>query len=163
MNKLILTLILVFQIGILSAQKNQSNLIVGTWRFEMNCDLRTEQEKADFADIPYCPPITENSTGHADRIFNSNGKFKFYFSDSNFKLGLYKIKNGKLLIENRISEEQANQRPDIIKRYLERNLIEKKDDGFYYYKPQKLNIKSISENQIEFGTDEYYNIWKRVL
>ncbi|WP_405368928.1 hypothetical protein [Nonlabens sp. Asnod2-A12] len=133
-------------------------MIIGTWRFEKNCDLRTRQEKVKYSNIPYCPRETDTNSGNTDRVFKSNNQFEFYET----QFGIYKIKNNVLIIEHRILQEHANLNPDAIKRYLKRKLIEKKDDGFYYYKPQMLSIKSISDDQIEFGSDKQYTIWKRI-
>lgn len=162
MEKILLTYILIFKIGVLSAQNASSELIVGTWRFEKICDLRTEEEKNEFDEIPWCPPDTENGTGYADRIFKNNNEFEFYLTKTVSDFGLYQIKGGKLIIERRISEEQAKQNPEGMKRGLKRNLIEKKEDGYYYYRPYELDLKSVSENQIEFGTEKHYTVWKRI-
>ena len=162
MKNILLTIMFIFQIGTLIAQKTQSELIIGTWRFEKECDLRTEKEKPEFIEIPWCPPETENGTGYADRIFRENNEFEFYLTKTDSDFGLYQIKDGKLTIERRISKERAEQKPDVIKWYLKRKLIEKKADGFYYYKPLELNLKSVAENLIEFGTEKHYTIWKRI-
>ena len=162
MKKSLLILILISQIGVLSAQNPSSELIIGTWRFEKVCDLRTEKEKTEFEEIPWCPPVTENGTGYADRIFKKNNEFEFYLTKTESDFGLYQIKNGKLIIELRIPKEQAEQKPDVIKWHLKRQLIEKKADGLYYYKPLDLNLKSVSEKQIVFGNDKVYTIWKRI-
>jgi len=162
MKNTLLTLILVFQIGILSAQNTQSELIIGTWRFEKEYDLRTENEKSEFGEVPWCPPETENGTGFADRIFKTNNEFEFYLTKTDSDFGFFQIKKGKLIIERRISKEQQEQKPEVIKWHLKRNLIEKKADGFYYYKPLELDLKSVSDNQIEFGTEKHYTIWKRI-
>ena len=150
------------QIGILVAQKTQSELIIGTWRFEKECDLRTDIEKSELVEVPWCPPETENGTGYADRIFKESKEFEFYLTKTDSDFGLYQINDYKLIIERRISKEQAEQKPDVINWHLKRNLIEKKADGFYYYKPLELNLKSVTENRIEFGTEKHYTIWKRI-
>ncbi|MDA9334718.1 hypothetical protein N9Q89_00990 [Flavobacteriaceae bacterium] len=40
--------------------------------------------------------------------------------------------------------------------------MKKKKDGFYYFKPFELDLKSVSGSQIEFGTEKRYTIWKRI-
>ena len=77
MKKILLTIILTFQIGLLVAQKTQSELIIGTWRFEKECDLRTEKEKSEFVEVDIVPIETENGTGYADRTFKVNNEFNF--------------------------------------------------------------------------------------
>lgn len=160
--RIVLTLILFFQIGFLSAQQTQSELIIGTWRFERECDLRTEEEKSEFIEVPWCPPVTENGTGYADRIFKANNEFEFYLTKTDSDFGNYKLYKNKLTIERRLEKEQAENKPKAIEWSLKRNLIEKKRDGYYYFKLQELTVKSITENQIEFGTEKHYTIWKRI-
>ena len=162
MNKTLLTIILIFQIGILVAQKTQSELIIGTWRFEKECDLRTEKEKSEFAKMSWCPPVTDNGTGYADRTFSADGEFVFYYNSNHTDFGIYQIKDNQLIIQRRLLKEQAESKKEEIKWHLKRKLIEKKDDGFYYLPPLKLDLKSVTENQIEFGTDKHYTIWKRI-
>ena len=162
MKKTLLTLILIFQIGILSAQKTVSELIVGTWRFEKVCDLRTEKEKSEFAEIPWCPPETENGTGHADRIFKEDNEFEFYYNLNESSYGTYKVENQKLVLENRLSEKQIKNNKQRVESNLKRKLLIKKQDGFYYSRPLILELKSISENRLEIGTEKKYTVWRRI-
>ncbi|MFD2697798.1 DUF1878 family protein [Mesonia sediminis] len=162
MRKILLTLILTFQIGILVAQKNQSELIIGTWRFEKECDLRTDKEKSEFVKPDIDPIETENGTGYADRTFKENGEFEFYYNLNYTDIGTYRIENNKLIIERRLSKEKAESRKEAVEWHLKRNLMEKKNDGFYYFKPLELDLKSVSEKRIEFGTEKRYTIWKRI-
>ena len=162
MRKILLTIILAFQIGILVAQKTQSELIIGTWRFEKECDLRTDKEKSKFVNVAIDPIETENGTGYADRTFKENGEFKFYYNSNHTDIGTYRIENDKLIIERRLSKQKAESRKEAVEWYLKRNLMEKKKDGFYYFKPLELDLKSVFENRIEFGTEKLYTIWKRI-
>ena len=162
MKKILLTIILAFQIGILVAQKTQSELIIGTWRFEKECDLRTDKEKSEFVEPVIDPVETENGTGYADRTFKEYGEFEFYYNSNHKDIGTYRIDNSKLIIERRLSKEKAESRKEAVEWHLKRNLIEKKKDGFYYFKPLELDLKSVSENRIEFGTEKRYTIWKRI-
>ena len=162
MRKILLTIILTFQIGILVAQKTQSELMIGTWRFEKECDLRTDKEKSEFVEPTIDPIETENGTGYADRTFKENGEFEFYYNSNHTDIGIYRIENDKLIIERRLSKEKAESRKEAVKWYLKRNLMTKKKDGFYYFKPLELDLKSVSENRIEFGTEKRYTIWKRI-
>ncbi|WP_132704218.1 hypothetical protein [Winogradskyella wandonensis] len=162
MKKTLLTIILIFQIGILVAQKTQSEFIIGTWRFEKECDFRTEKEKSEFIDVAIDPIETENGTGYADRTFKENGEFEFYYNSNHIDIGAYRIKNDKLIIERRLSKEKAESRKEAVEWHLKRNLMKKKNDGFYYFKPLELDLKSVSENRIELGTEKYYTIWKRI-
>ena len=162
MRKILLTLILTFQIGILVAQKNQSELIIGTWRFEKECDLRTDKEKSEFVEPDIDPIETENGTGYADRTFKENGEFEFYYNLNYTDIGTYRIENNKLIIERRLSKEKAESRKEAVEWHLKRNLMEKKNDGFYYFKPLELDLKSVSEKRIEFGSGKRHTIWKRI-
>lgn len=162
MKKILLTIILTFQIGLLVAQKTQSELIIGTWRFEKECDLRTEKEKSEFVEVDIDPIETENGTGYADKTFKVNNEFEFYFNSNHTDKGTYRIENNKLIIERRISKEKAESRKKAVEWHLKRNLMKKKKDGFYYFKPLELDLKSVSENRIEFGTEKRYTIWKRI-
>lgn len=162
MKKILLTIILTSQIGILVAQKTQSELIIGTWRFEKECDLRTEKEKSEFVEPDVDPIETENGTGYADRTFKGDGKFEFYYNSNQSYNGTYRIKNDKLIFERRLSKEKAESRKEAVEWHLKRNLMKKKKDGFYYFKPFELDLKSVSENRIEFGTEKRYTIWKRI-
>ena len=162
MKKILLTIILTFQIGVLIAQKTQSELTIGTWRFEKECDLRTDKEKSEFVEPEIDPIETENGTGYPDRTFKENGEFEFYYNSNHTDIGKYRVKNNKLIIERRLSKEKAESRKEAVDWHLKRNLMIKKDDGFYYFKPLKFDLKSVSENRIEFGTEKYYTIWKRI-
>jgi hypothetical protein len=162
MKKILLTLILVFQIGILIAQNTQTDLIVGTWRFEKECDLRTEQERSEYVEPMIDPIETDNGTGYADRTFKSNSEFEFYYNSNHTDIGTYRIENNKLIIERRLSKEKAESRKEAVEWHLKRNLMKKKKDGFYYFKALELDLKSVSENRIEFGTEKRYTIWKRI-
>ncbi len=134
-----------FQIGILVAQKTQSELVIGTWRFEKECDLRTEKEKSEFVDIAVDPIKTENGTGYPDRIFKENGEFEFYFNSNHTNIGIYRIENNKLIIERRLSKEKSESRKEAVEWHLKRNLMKKKKNGFYYFKPLELDLKSTFE------------------
>ena len=145
MTKILLAILLIFQIGFLSAQKIQSELIVGTWRFEKECDLRTEKEKSEFVIIS-CGPETENGTEYADRTFEKNNEFEFYYNSNEIGCGKYYIENGTLILENRLSENQVKSNKNRVESYLKKDLIVKKDDGFYYSRPIILKLRSINEN-----------------
>ncbi|WP_299680639.1 lipocalin family protein [uncultured Tenacibaculum sp.] len=162
MKKILLTIILTFQIGIIVAQKNQSELIIGTWRFEKECDLRTDKEKSEFVNVAIDPIETENGTGYSDRTFKENGEFEFYYNSDHTNIGTYRIENDKLIIERRLSKEIAKNRKEAVDLHLKRKLMIKKKDGFYYFKPLGLDLKSVSDNRIEFGTEKHYTIWKRI-
>ncbi|WP_310993112.1 hypothetical protein [Aequorivita marina] len=161
MKKNLLTIILIFQIGLLSAQKTQSELIIGTWRFEKKCDLRTETEKSEFVVIS-CGPETENGTEYADRTFKKNNDFEFYYNLNEISCGKYNIENHKLTLENRLSENQIENNKERVESYLKKKLIIKKQDGFYYYRPVILELKSIIKNRLELGTEKHYTIWTRI-
>ena len=72
MKKILLTIILSFQFAILNAQKTQTELIIGTWRFEKVCDLRTEKEKSKYVEPKIDPIETDNGTGSPDITFKIN-------------------------------------------------------------------------------------------
>jgi len=155
-------MLLTFQIGILIAQKTQSELIIGTWRFEKECDLRTDKEKSEFVEPDIDPIETENGTGYADRTFKENGEFEFYYNSNHTDIGTYRIENNTLIIERRLSKEKAESEKEAVEWHLKRNLMKKKKDGFYYFKPFELDLKSVSGSQIEFGTEKRYTIWNRI-
>ena len=137
-------------------------MIIGTWRFEKAFDLRTEEEKSKYEEIHINPKETENGTGYADRIFKINNEFEYYFTKNDSDFGKFMIKKNKVIIERRLLKEQAENSPMLLKRLIERKLIKKKDDGFYYFKPLELDLKYLSKNHIEFGTEKEYSIWKRI-
>ncbi len=163
MKKILLTLILTFQFGFLSAQTTPSELIIGTWRFEKECDLRSEKEKSKAIKevIELTEIDIENGTNYPDRIFKENGEFEFYYNSSYSTYGNYNIKNQKLFIETRLSKEQIESNPKRVEWALERNLLTQKKDGLYY-KPLILEIKSIDKHQLELGTENQYTVWRRI-
>lgn len=160
--KILLKFILILQIGVLSAQQTQSEMILGTWRFDEECDFRTEQEKSEYVEVTVTPIVTENGTGYPDRKFKRNGEFEFYYNSNHTDFGKYELKKNKLIIIRRISKETAESKKKVVEWTLERNLMEKKEDGFYYFKPQDLELKLLTENQIEFGTEKHYTIWRQL-
>lgn len=161
MKKILLTIILTFHIGILIAQKTQSELIIGTWRFEKECDLRKEKEKPEIVEIS-CGPETENGTGYADRTFKKNNEYEFYYNRNDINYGKYNIKNHKLTLENRLSNKQVEDNKERIESSVKRKLLIKKQDGFYYTRPVVIELKSLNENRLELGTEKQYTIWKRI-
>ncbi len=62
----------------------------------------------------------------------------------------------------RLSKEKAESGKEAVEWHLKRNLMKKKKDGFYYFKPFELDLKSVSGSQIEFGTEKRYTIWNRI-
>ncbi len=157
----ILTIFLL-TIGITNAQEKYSELIIGTWEFDKNCDLRTDAEKNEFEEIPWCPPYTENGTGYPTRTYKNDGEYIHYFTSEHIEYGKWKIRNGKLILKNRISKQNAESRKELMERFLKKGLISKESDGFYYQKPIEIDIKSLTENQLEFGNEKVYSIHKRI-
>ena len=109
MKKILLPLLMISQIGILSAQKTQSNLIIGTWRFEKEYDFRTEKEKSNptFENVKITIDYveTENGTHHPDKTFKNDGKYIGYFNREHIDYGKWEIQNDTLIIWTEISEE----------------------------------------------------------
>ncbi|MBL0686127.1 hypothetical protein [Aquimarina mytili] len=137
-------------------------MIIGTWEFDKTCDLRTEVEKNKFEEIPWCPPYTENGTGYPTRTFKNNGEYIDYFTSEHIKYGKWEIKNDKLILKSRISKQNSESRKELIKRFLKKGLISKETDGFYYQKPIEIEIKSLTENQIEYGNEKIYSIHQNI-
>jgi hypothetical protein len=160
MKKILLIGILILQFGIVSSQETQAEMIIGTWRFEMECDFRPEKEKYTEPKINYFE--TENGSHYADRIFKSNNSFEWYYTKNRSNFGIYKLIKGKLNLERRLGKEQAENNPNAIEKSLKLNRIEKKKDGYYYFKPHELTIKSLTKNQMEIGTEKLYTIWRRI-
>ena len=79
--------------GLSNAQKKQSELIVGTWRFYETCDFRTDEEKKEFVEVDYDSFETENGTSQPDRTFKLNGEYQDYYTKDNIEYGKWKIKN----------------------------------------------------------------------
>ncbi|MDB2462573.1 hypothetical protein N9W61_00500 [Algibacter sp.] len=148
-------------IGISNAQEKYSKLIVGMWEFDKTCDLRTESEKNQFEEIPWCPPMTESGTGYPNRTFKNNGEYIDYFTSEHIEYGKWRIKNNKLILTNRISEQNAESRKELIKKLLKKGLVSKGEDGFYYQKPIEMEIKYLTNNRLEFGDEKIYSIHKR--
>lgn len=159
-NRILILFLLV--IGTSIAQEKYSELIIGTWKFDKTCDLRTESEKNEFEEIPWCPPITENGTGYPNRTFKNNGEYIDYFTTERIEYGKWRIKNDKLILTSRISKQDAESRKDIIERLIKKSLISKDSDGFYYQKPIEINIKYLTKNRLEFGNEKIYSIHDRI-
>lgn len=167
MKKNLFTFIFLFQIWILIAQKTQSELIIGTWRFQKNCDLRSEMEKSEkrkheFVEASWCPPETENETGYPDKTFKKNGEYIDYFTSTNVQHGKWKIENGNLILISRISKKVTNSYKDRMDKLLKKGAITKGEDGYLYQKPIVIQIKLISEVIIEFGNDMVYSIHEKI-
>jgi len=154
-------IIFLLTIGIINAQEKYSELIIGTWDFDKTCDLRTESEKNEFAEIPWCPPYTENGTGYPTRTFKNDGEYIDYFTSEHIEYGKWQIKNEKLILKSRISKQNAESRKELIERFLKKGLISKESDGFYYQRPIEIDIKSLTENRLEFGNEKVYSIHER--
>lgn len=149
-------------IGISNAQEKYSELIIGTWKFDKTCDLRTEAEKNEFEEIPWCPYPTDDGTGHPIKTYNADGTYSDYFTEEHIEYGKWEIKNEKLILKSRISEENAELRKERIERFLKKGLISKESDGFYYQKPIEISIKDLTENQLEFGSEKTYSVHERI-
>jgi len=158
-NRLLLMFLLVT--AITNAQEKYSDLIIGTWEFDKTCDLRMESKKNEFEEIPWCPPYTENGTGYPTRTFKNDGEFVDYFTSENIEYGKWEIKNEKLILKSRISKQNAKSRKELIERFLKKGLVTKESDGFYYRRPIKIDIKSLTQNRLEFGNEKMYSIHKR--
>ncbi|MFC7357074.1 lipocalin family protein [Jejudonia soesokkakensis] len=162
MKKILITFILTFQIGILIAQKSQSELLLGTWRFEKELDLRNNAEKSKYEEIPWCPYETESGTGYPDLTFKKDNLFERYFTKEHIEYGKWEIKNNEILIYRLIQKEKAKKSFEFTKRLLKRKLIFKGTDGNYYFKPHKLKIKNLLKNKAEFGNNKEFEIYKRI-
>jgi len=145
--------------------QNQKEMIVGTWRFEKECDLRTEEEKSKYVEvvIKSIEIETENGTEYPYRIFKVNNEFEFYYNKNQSTIGIFEINNQTLFYWRLIPLNKIEAKPKVTESLLNRKLIEKKYDGnFYFSYPLKLEIKSITKNRIEFGTENNYTVWKRI-
>ena len=162
MKKILLTLISTFQIGILVAQKNQSELLLGTWRFEKKLDLRKNVESSNYEEIPWCPYETESGTGYPDLTFKKDNLFEKYFTKEHIEYGRWEINNNEILIYRLIEKEKAEKSSELTERLLKRKQIFKGNDGNYYFNPNKLKIKSILKNRAEFGNNKEFEIYKRI-
>ena len=162
MKKIPLTLILIFQIGILFAQKKQSELLLGTWRFEKEIDLRKKIENSNYVEIPWCPYETESGTGYPDLTFKKDNLFEKYFTKEHIEYGKWEIKGNEILIYRLIENDKAERSSELTKRLLKRKQIFKGADGNYYFKPNKLKIKNILKNKAEFGDNKKIEIYKRI-
>lgn len=160
--KIRILIIFLLTIGIINAQEKYSELIVGTWEFYKNCDLRTDAEKNEIEEVPWCPPYIENGTGYPTRTFKNDGEYIDYFTSEHIEYGKWKIRNGKLILKNRISKLNAESSKESIKRFLKNGLISKEADGYYYQKPIEINIKSLTINRLEFGNEKIYSIHERI-
>jgi len=161
--KTLLNLIFILQIGILSSQNIKSELIIGTWKFEKEHDFRTEKESSESEKVIIDPIEIENGTRYPDRTFHQNGKFEFYYNKTQSTKGKYEFKSGNLICWKMISINQIKEKPKFVESLLKRKQILKKKDGNYYFsKPTKLQIKSITKSSIEFGTEKKYSVWKRI-
>ena len=158
----LINVILILQFGILSAQQSQSKLIIGTWRFEKECDFRTEHEI--YKDIleTSCGPMTENGLESPDRTFKSNGEYTDYYTTENIRVGNWKLEKTKLSLNSRISKKVFDSRKELMERYLKEQLITKGEDGKYYTRPVELNIKNLTDDRLEFGSEKLYRVWKRI-
>ena len=160
MKNRILIIFMLF-IGISNAQEKFSELIIGTWKFDKTCDLRAETEKNEFAEIPWCPYPTDDGTGYPIRTYKENGEYSDYFTAEHVEYGKWEIKNEKLILKTRISKQNAESRKETIERYRKKGLVSKENDGFYYQKPIEINIKSLTENRLEFGGEKVYSLYER--
>jgi hypothetical protein len=157
-----ISIIFLLIIGISNAQEKYSELIIGTWKFDKTCDLRTEEEKNEFEEIPWCPPVTENGTGYPERTFKKDGEYIDYFTAEHIGNGKWEIKNGKVILKSRISKQNAESKKELIERFLKKGLISKESDGFYYQKTIEISIKYLTKNRLEFGNEKVYSIHKRI-
>ena len=161
MKKNLLSLILIVQIGILSSQNNQSELILGTWSFEKEVIRKTNNQKSDYIEVSWCPHETESGTGYPDLIFKKDNIIEKYYTKEHIEFGKWEIKKNIILIYRLIEKEKAEEKTKSIKHLLERKLIFKGNDGNYYFKPYKMKIRTITKSKIEFGTNEQFDIYKR--
>jgi transposase len=163
MKKILLTIILTFQIVVLSAQNIQKELIFGTWRFEKKIDLRTENETSKFVEVIIDPIETENGTGYPDKTFKKSGEFEFYYSKIQSTNGNFEFKKMTLICWKLIPKNKIKEKPELVKSQIKKKTILIKKDGNYYFsQPIELKIKSLNKNTVEFGTEKNYSVWKRV-
>ena len=67
-----------------------------------------------------------------------------------------------MLLTRRISKESVESNKERIEYFLKKGTISLADDGFYYFWPVELDVKSLAENLLELGSEKIYSIKKRV-
>ena len=159
--KVLIIIILIFQTGLLSAQKVESNLMIGTWRLEKIYDLRKIEEKSDFVDIMIDAIETDNESGYPDWTFKKNNLFEIYYTKDNIRHGKWEVKKDTLFIYNLIPMDENRSESVLKNKYLKLKLIFKGTDGNYYFKARKKKIKKITKDKIEIGTDKEYLVYKK--
>ncbi|MCF1193155.1 hypothetical protein LRR18_16320 [Mangrovimonas sp. AS39] len=119
-----------------TSTETKNDSIIGTWSYVETVDLRTEKEKAKAWEVIPSQPMIY---GYPKLTLFSNGTFKKYQNPDWVDSGKWELKNHKLILSEKMWIE--NKLEEVVNVY---------------------ELKSITENTLELGTQNLYDIYKKI-
>lgn len=139
-------------------------LVIGEWECQKVNDLRTEEEKKLNVDIKDDLIEIEGGKEFPNITFFENNEYLEYYSKEVQYRGAWKVLNQNYIILNiraKIMDEEKSKKT--IQDLLKKNLLEKRNDGFYYFTAKKIFKIDTVNLQYLVITDEYniQRVYKR--
>ncbi|APY06786.1 hypothetical protein BWZ20_00055 [Winogradskyella sp. J14-2] len=149
MKPTILLTIILIGLTSCSNRADVDELIIGNWSLVQEFDLRTENEKSNEYNISPSRPAEK---GYPMITLNKNGTYnKYPYSNVPFNSGKWKISDNKLILLEKVSFEfQEND----FENQTKLGHLKKIENN--YYLPITLNVRHISKEYLELGTEKIY-------